>query len=205
MEPGDDFITRLWSDYSRRIAEANAREAEGRLSAFCPQPIARIGGFPIVPLTLERYCILTLPEFWDDPDQKVPILRFLWVMNPDFDPDPARATEFLLDHIQDDLDGVDEVIREIFEYAFRFAPKSKSKGSTSSSMTDWISSLVDLFASEYGWTDEKILTTPVDRLFLYLQRIQNRKSERPITFSSEADRLRKEFMDIVNQQKVERN
>jgi len=205
VEPGDDFITRLWSDYSAKIAEAKATETEGRLSAFCPQPLSRIGDFPLVPLTLERYCILSLPDFWDDPDQKVPILRFLWVMSPDFDPDPTRATDFLLDHIQDDLEGVEETIREIFEFAFRFAPKSKSSKSSDSSISDWISSLVDLFSSEYGWTDDKILTTPIDRLFLYLQRIQERKSEKPISFSSEADRLRQEFMDIVNQEKISRN
>lgn len=203
MEPGNDFITRLWSDYSKRIDEAKAREAEGRLSAFCPQPLSRIGDFKIVPLTLERYCILTLPDFWDDPDPKVPTLRFLWVMSPDFDPDPGKATEFLLDHIQDDLDGVEEVIREIFEHSFRFAPKSGKK--KSSTIQEWISQIVDLFASEYGWTDDKILTTPVDRIFLYLQRIQVRKSDKPITFSSEADRLRQEFMDIVNKERISRN
>lgn len=204
MEPGTDFITRLWSEYSQRIDDAKANEAEGRLSAFCPQPLSRIGKFKIVPLTLERYCILSLPDFWDDPDPKIPVLRFLWVMSPEFSPEPMKATEFLLDHIQDELDGVEETINEIFEHSFRFAPKANSK-KKSSGMTDWISSLIDLFASEYGWTDEKIITTPVDRLFLYLQKIQVRKSDKPITFSTEADRLRQEFMDIVNQEKNMRN
>ena len=203
MDAGEDFISRLWSDYSRRIAEAESRETEGKLSAFCPQPINRIQGFPVVPLTLEKYCILTIPEFWEDPDPRIPVLRFLWIMSPDFDPDPAKATEFLLDNIGEDLDGAEKIIQEVFDYAFRFAPKSEKK--TSSSFTDWISSLIDLFASEYGWTDEKILSTPVDRLFLYLQRIQARKSQKPITFSSEADKLRQEFMDLVNQERIERN
>ena len=203
MEPGEDFISRLWTEYSGRIEEAKKRESETRLSLFCPQPFRYVGEFPITPLTLEKYCIITLPEFWSDPDPRLPVLRFLWIMSPDFDPDPKKGTEFILDHIQDDLEGYDQEIREIFNQAFEFAPKGSSSGKSSGN--DWIATIIDLFASEYGWDDEKILQTPMDRLFIYLQRIQVRRSSNPVTFSTEADRLKKEFMDIVNKEKVSRN
>jgi len=197
VEPGEDFITRLWSDYSLKIEKAKAREAQGRLSVFCPQPTTKIGKFPVVPLTLERYSILQIPEFWEDPDPRIPILRFLWVMSPGFDPNPERATEFILEHISDDLDGYDESIRDLFDHSFNYAPKVGGKKKTTGA-SDWISHIIDLFASEYGWTDEKILKTPLDRIFVYLQRIHARRSDKPIKFSTEADRLQQEFMDIVN-------
>ena len=194
MDPGD--LSALWVKYAERIEQARSREALSRISAFCPITIEEIKGFKITPMTLEKYSIISLPEFWEDDDPRIPILRFLWIMSPEFSTDPRKAKTFILENIEKNLTGLQEKIREIFEGAFKFAPPSESD--KSGGQVDWISMVVDIIASEYGWTDEKILSTPMDRIFLYLKRIFSRKSADKVTFESEADRLRQEFMNIAN-------
>jgi hypothetical protein len=64
--------------------------------------------------------------------------------------------------------------------------------------TDWVASVVDLLASEYGWNEKKILRIPLPRLFRYVAQINYRKGGSKVMFSSEADRLRQEFMAAAN-------
>ena len=192
-------IAGLWSDYEKRIEEATRKESNDSIVAWLPLPPDEWGKFKILPLTIRRYSLLSVEDFWtdEDGDARIPILRFLWVMSPEFSIDPVKAKNFRARNYFEDFAGFNERISEFINKAFEFSP-SRSTTKKSSGSTEWISSIVDAFASEYGWTDEKILDTPLDRLLILLRRIRERNSDKPIKFSSEADRLRQEFMDRVN-------
>ena len=197
-------VSELWRDYSEKIAEAKDRESRSRFEAFIDSENEMIGEFEVVPLTLRKYSILSVSNFWQDSDSRVPILRFLWVMSPDFSTSPTEAKEFINDHWNCQFEGYSVEINNFINRFFYFSPaksvKAKSKGSG-----EWISNMVDIFASEYGWTEDQILDLRLDRLFLYLQRIRSRNSKDAIEFSSEADKLQQEFMDIVNNKPTGRN
>lgn len=197
-------VSELWRDYSERIAEAKDRESRSRFEAFIDSENETIGDFEVVPLTLRRYSILSVSNFWTDSDPRVPILRFLWVMSPDFSTSPIEAKAFINDHWNVNFAGYSVEINNFINRFFYFSPaksvKAKSRGSG-----EWISNMVDIFASEYGWTEDEILDLRLDRLFLYLQRIRSRNSKDAIEFSSEADKLQQEFMDIVNNKPTGRN
>lgn len=192
-------VSDLWKDYSERIEEANRREAKDALLPWIPLPPEEWGSFKILPLTMRRYALLSIEDFWSDEngDARIPILRFLWVMSPEFSTNPEEAKRFRAKNYFEDLEGFNDRIRSFIDKAFEFNPSTSTK-KTSSGSTEWMSSLIDAFASEYGWTDEKILDTPISRLLLLLRRIRERNSQNPIKFNSEADRLRQEFMDKVN-------
>lgn len=200
MADGDgNRIAGLWSDYEKRIAEATRKESNDSIVAWLPLPPDEWGKFKILPLTIRRYALLSVEDFWtdEDGDARIPILRFLWVMSPEFSTDPLKAKNFRARNYFEDFTGFNERISEFINRAFEFSP-GRSTRTKSTGSTEWISSIVDAFASEYGWTDEKILDTSLDRLLILLRRIRERNSDKPIKFSSEADRLRQEFMDRVN-------
>ena len=192
-------VSDLWRHYEELISEATRKESNDCLLAWLPLPPEKWGKFEILPLTIRRYALLSIEEFWSDEngDPRIPILRFLWVMSPDFSVDPEQAKQFRAKYYFEDFSGFDDRIRSFINKSFEFSPSTSAKKKSSGS-TEWISSIVDSFASEYGWSDSRIMDTPLPRLLLLLRRIRERNSENPIKFNSEADRLRQEFMDKVN-------
>lgn len=196
-------VSDLWKKYAPRIAQAKKRDAESRFEAFIDADSEMIGEFEVVPLTLSKYALLSVKDFWKGTSEKMPILRFLWVMSPQYNDSVHDAKKFIDENWQCDFSGYQKEITEYINRYFLFAPPANSK--TKSGASEWISSIVDTFASQYAWSEKEILNIRLDRLFLYLQRIRQRNAKNPITFSTEADRLKQEFMDEVNNQRISRN
>jgi hypothetical protein len=191
-------VAELWPKYAQKIAEAERKDAEQKGKAFLPLPylIEDLGEFEVVPLTLRKYAMISLPGFWEKDNGRLSVLRFLWILSPEFEPSKKKAQEFLDAHRFTDLSGYDEQIRAFIGRAFELAPqKNKDKPGK---VQEWLSHFVDIFAKEYGWTDDQILDAPMARLWLYLRRIRDRSSKTKISFCEEADRLRQQFMDEVN-------
>ena len=144
---------------------------------------------------------------WTDEagDARIPILRFLWVMSPEFSTDPKKARAFRQRNYFADFEGFNDRISSFINRAFEFSPGSSGKSSGSS---EWMSYLIDAFAHQYGWSVDQILDSPIHRLLVLLRRIRERNSDRPVKFNSEGDRLRQEFMDRANenfQKEVDKN
>ena len=200
-------IADLWSEYADRIEQATRKEANDFLLAWIPLPPERWGDFEILPLTPRKYALLSVEDFWTDEagDPRIPILRFLWVMSPEFSTDPEEARAFRQRNYFADFEGFNDRITSFINRAFEFSPGSSGKSSGSS---EWMSYLIDAFAHQYGWSVDQILDSPIHRLLVLLRRIRERNSDRPIKFNSEGDRLRQEFMDRANdnfQKEVDKN
>ena len=186
----------LWEEYREKIKLAKDREVSDLHSHFV-DVVEKIGDFEVVPMTLEKYALLSIDSLWNSVDPLIPVLRSLWILSPDYSNSPSQAKEFISKNKRIKANEYTNEIRQFINQSFDLAPKNSNKEDTDAS--EWISSFVDTFASEYGWSDKTILTTPLPKLFLYLRRIQQRNTGEKIKFNSEADRLQNEFMEEMNQ------
>lgn len=200
----DDRVANLWAEYAPRIEQAKAEDGRDRHRHFCNYLEEKVGDFVAVPLTLSRYLLLSQDGLFEDEggdDARIPVLRFLWVISPDFSPDPDSAERFVRKNRNIDPNPYPGLIRKYLDEAFRYSPPRRETKTASGKATpkEWVSSIVDLIASEYSWTEQAILDLPITRLFLYVKRIRVRNGSNETDFSSEADRLQSEFMRRANE------
>ena len=200
----ENRIRELWAEYEPRIRAAREAEGRDRNRFFCDDLEDEIGDFPAVVLTLERYLLLTLEGVFGEKelcDPRIPVLRLLWIVSPNFQKDPAAAAAFIRKHRAMNPAGYAEKIADYIGRAFEFSPARKTAGEAlgdESAAKEWVSAVVDTIASEYGWRESAILGLPLPRIFLYVRRIHERHNPDGINFCKEADRLQAEFMDRAN-------
>lgn len=195
MAHDQDRTALLWEEYAPRIAAARKRDNEGKDGAFLAYDEDRIGEFPAVLLTPKRYLLLSgVGAFGGAEAESMMVLRFLWIVSPDFKPSRISAKLFLWKHRKTDPVELLPEIQKYMARTFSNMPGSKSQGEGSA----WVASMVDLLASEYGWTEKAILDCPLQHIFQYVSMIKARATRQPIEFSSEADRLQAEFMEKAN-------
>ena len=198
----DDRVAKLWAEYEPRIQAAKAADNRDRHRFFSNLLEETIGDFPAVILTHARYLLVSLDGIFEDAedDPRIPVLRFLWIVSPEFAPDPEKAMEFIRKNRKFDPTPYPMHIQKYMDDAFAYAPPQKAANSSGQvTPKEWVSSIVDTIASEYGWAERDVLTLPLPRLFLYLRRIRVRLGLDSVDFSSEADRLQAEFMRRANE------
>lgn len=207
----DSDFNEVWLEYASKIKSANERFAETRQKYFVDLVEERIGDFPAIVLTLERYLLITLGGVFSeeaDKDGRIPVIRFLWFVSPDFDPDPSKAFKFIRANQKVDAERYLPLIRDYLKQAFAFAQssgkKEKKVGADIGASSDWASTIIDQIAFNYHWSEKEILKLPLPRIFLYLEKIRQRQTGNAIYSCKEADDLKQEFMDKVNN-RMQRN
>lgn len=193
MAQDPEVVATLWQEYKPRIDAARKAERESGDKAFLDLEEERIGNFPAVHLTAEKYLLLEQVGCLDNMLTGTTLLRFLWVVSPRFKPTWWAGKWFMLRNCRTKADLVPEV-EQYMARTFAAMPSGKAKGSMG-----WVASLVDLLASEYGWKEKEILTCPLRRVFQYVASITSRVTGRDVSFSSRADELQAEFMEKANQ------
>jgi hypothetical protein len=199
-------INELWAEYAPRIAAAKERDGQDKHELFLPWYEEEINGLPAVQLTPERYLLLSVSNALIG--EKLPsfssVLRFLWIVSPQFSESKWRARFFRWRHRNIDPEETCEAIMDYLKRAFKYSPPQKVKfgdiegEKKEGSGEEWISTLLDLTASEYGWEMEKIMRMPISILFLLCCRIRSRFTGKPVSFSSEADALQSEYLKEIN-------
>lgn len=91
---------------------------------------------------------------------------------------------------RESVEQVDCFVKESFQ------DSPAESGIESVSYYSFAASIVDVFAKEYGWTEQAILNTPVKRLFQYLKAISRRNGEK--TFFNPSDKVRGDWLREVN-------
>ena len=195
-----DRVANLWAEYQPRIEQARRRDAEGSTLPFVELHEERIGDFPAVILNIQKYLLLQQAGVFEGKGDKTvnDVLIFLWIVHPEFVAEPLRSKAFFKEHAKIDLQAYATQITDYLGSMFQMMPGKESGKSGGGSNKDWVASLVDLIASEYGWPEKEILNIPLPRLFQYVSRITQRLSGSPVSFSKEADRLQAEFMEKAN-------
>lgn len=198
-------INRLWAEYAPRIAEAEAEDGSKRHRHFLDLHEETIGPFRAVPLTIERWIILneTGALVAGDTPTQGDLLRFLWIVSPDFSPNRWKGKWFMWRNrrirFDETLRHCHNYLEDQFEYLGNKSSSEKSAGgSKSSGSSEWVSGIIDLLASEYGWTPREILKLPLSTVLLYTVRIKARHDGKRPIFSSEADALKQQFMNEAN-------
>jgi hypothetical protein len=92
---------------------------------------------------------------------------------------------------QDVVKAITNFIDETFQDS---PPNSKSEAT---SYYSYAAAMVDVFASEYGWSEEEVLDIPLKRTFQYLKAITKRNRPNAILFNP-SDKVRGKWLLEVN-------
>lgn len=202
MSVDRDRIRRLWAEYSPRIEAAKKQESTDSTIAYVDLNEERILAIPAVVLTIERFLLLHQAGVFDNTcgEDVNQVLIFLWIVSPEFIAEPKQSKRFFRKHRKLDFLAYSAGIEAYVERMFHTT--SGSKEGDSGKAIDWVGSIVDLIASEYGWKEEDILRIPIPRLLKYAAKIAIRHGGKDVLFISEADRLQAEFMDRANEEEA---
>ena len=190
----------LWREYAPKIAEAYSRDRASKEEIFLEWFEESICGIPCVQLTPKKYLLLSVSNALVNEEMPTfnSVLRFLWILSPNFKESKLAFKWFCWKNRKVDPEESVKECAKYLERAFRFQPSSKMNESGSAGK-DWVSSLCDTICSEYGWSLKEVLNTPITILFLLCTRIRSRYTGKPINFSSEADKLKSEYLKKVNE------
>lgn len=182
-------------------AEAVRLEASVRRNAFCPA-LECVCGVWLKPMTPEHVAILeAVGNAFVVGSAPTPadVGVFLWALSPSYSPTARfRRWRFYRSVRKLDFIAAVEQIERLVEDSFMDAPPSAgSKSSTS--YCAWPAYLVDLMASEYGWTDTQTLGTPLKRLWQYVYNIRRRRNPDSVGFNP-SDRIKGKWLRELNEQ-----
>lgn len=188
-------VAALWAEYAPRITEARERDAHAQDEAFLRLPLTlhdrRVG-----PLTVEKFLLLEqlgnrlVVKGDPGPDD---VAAFLWVLSPDFDPDPKAGKRAMKKFNRRNWHFY---LPDLYEYLGKVA--EFARGKSASTPSAWVAGLVDMLASQYGWPVAQIMATPMAQVFQLASRIRSRLANDSISFSPRGDALQAEFMEKAN-------
>lgn len=188
-------------DFIPGLAEAETKFRDEQLEAFVGIEPSICGAFPVVPLTPQIYIELSGSGnafFEGTRITPVDVAVFLWRVNPGFKAGDKKRRKKCNQYVS--LLVFEDAVIDILEYIRRSLapmPQWTSDGG-STSVAVWPSRLVDLFAAEYGWSEEYTLSRPFRRLWQYANRIMERKDDRYTHKCPEALRLRAKWLQDQN-------
>lgn len=185
----------LWETYRPKIAEARDRDRREMQSSLVSIPVL-VGKDWLEPLTLRRLMYLEAinhPMLTGASCPRAGVIDFLWVMSARFKPgdDPGLA-KFRRRFWFRKIDG--EKLREYLAGEFPNEPDANGRPPAPA----WVAQLVDMIASEYGWSEADILDAPIKRLMQYTEALVARKGDKqPTPKSPRADRIKSEYLREV--------
>ena len=185
-------VARLWAEYAPRIAEEKQRDAEAQDEVFLGFPVT-LGDRTVNPLTVEKFLLLECLGnrfVVDGTPTAEDVASFLWVLSPDFDPNPKKGKRamrrFKAKKWQTYVAPIMNYLKGVAEF---------STGRKSGSPSAWVAALVDLLAHQYHWSRKEIMATPMAQVFQLASRIRGRVNQSSVEFSPRAAALQSEFME----------
>jgi len=190
----------LWEEYRKRIADAKNEDFKSRAEAWVQLP-HQIAGTLLSPMTLRKLIFLEQvesPLLSGKDATHEDVVTFIWVCSDQFTPNEAAAKAFRqgMGKFPESLE------QEITDYLKDNLSHINQGGESSPSNAHFASSVIDLMASEYGWTSEQILDLPLSQMFQLLSSITQRltvtNGGTPIEFNPAVDKLKAEFLKQAN-------
>jgi len=183
--------------------EAVAYESEKRQEAWLGlEP--DLCGLPVAPLTLRKILYLNLAgnPFITGEGQATTyhVAEFLWVVSQTFQPAHLKARKRFFRRIRKmeiplAIEGIDDYLAAAF---FDSDPGADTP-QRSAPKVDWISNCIHLFASNYGWSAERVLDLPY-RQITQLNRCL--RAQDPDTYKTlwnpHSDAVSAEWLEKVN-------
>ena len=158
-----------------RIARASIFERRMRLEAMLSLP-SKVGPFSLYPLKVGDVLALEYAEnrlvLGEDP-QIDDLVHFLWIIKGDDKRGMKRFTKWVCKNMDDLLRG--EIIA-FFNIQFNDMPAGNGENVNEYDSSVWLASLVDCICSEYGWTLNELMETPLASALQLFQRILKRNN-----------------------------
>jgi hypothetical protein len=193
--------------------EALLSERDARDYAFLDLP-RTICGVEVVPMTLRQLMarlalgcpfIANLPAslILQMPGPAGQITQFIWFIsvsralsrgNPlaDYRARQAFCARLAVISATEAIEGIQDYLK------ITFLDSPPSGGKSHVPTASIAATLVDIFAAEYGWTDDKILDSPLVRLYQLLRERAQRLNPKTILFNRWSDKVRGEYMRVAN-------
>ena len=157
----------LWEQFKPKLEEARRLDRlEGTL-VFLAQPV-KVGRFKVAPVTLERLLWLEALESpflgGGDVPGRLDTLKALWVLSPHFRPGNIWAGRlFCAANICLDWKWYAMTVAKLFEEGMALMSSSWDDPHKQPTDTDplWAASMIDGFASQYGWPMATIMRLPL--------------------------------------------
>ena len=177
-------------------AQAQAWEASTRSAAFLDVAHS-VCGVGVLPLTLGKLGVLIAaqnPFLCGGVVTEKAVTDLLWTASPYFRLGDVDAYGAFCRTFADlpgfhDLAASRHEIEEFLDVMFLDAPAGRS-GPPKVPVTSSEAVFVDLFAEEYGWSDEKIMGLALPKLYQLLRRITLRRDPKAIFINRAVDRVR---------------
>jgi hypothetical protein len=210
------------------LRDAVQRESRVRDNAFLIGLVPeRVCGFEIRPLTLTTYLLLekirspfliTRPlrvgEKLLKPSEIVPspdaTFNALWILSANHRPTTgslfnriaARASRWVLRRrvARSQHAALVDGLRAFMEESMMDMPQGASSAPRIAS-SSYFAQVVDLLASEYGWTADYVMRLPMVQLWQLRNRIRKRLNPKATDFNLFSDRAKVEYLDKVNAEK----
>lgn len=107
---------------------------------------------------------------------------FLWLISTDYKPGADQMVKWVKKHLRGLNKGTAyKAVSGYLERTFQDAPASS--GVEQKQYTASVAFLVDLFGTEYGWTDTQVLNCPIARLYQLVKQIHMRRDPKAPRFN----------------------
>lgn len=153
-------------------------------------------GVPLVPMTLRQLIALLAmnsPFLVGTPISEGDVAAFLWFLNPDFKRPGTRGAAVKRQAFVKRIARLPyrDVVKGIHDYLdTTFMDSPPSSGSAGkppiASVAAW---LIDVFGSEYGWSRDTVLDSPMAQLYQSLREIKVRHNPKTIPFNRKSDKI----------------
>jgi hypothetical protein len=182
--------------FQEAVGKAEAEEASRRDLSLHAEVHLEICGVAVCQLTprhLLRLFACDSPFVTGAAHSGEHIGLFLWIVSPEFTPDPEARRAFIERTI--DLPGQTtlDAINDYLESALMDRPAGNS--SPRVPIVSGIASLCHRFAAAYRWDDELTLDKPIARLYQYLRLITLDESPTAVFFNRLSDRAKREVIN----------
>lgn len=181
------------------LREAVEKEQFIRDTAFLDIP-EQICGIDVKPLTLRHVLALSLvgsPFMVGGNPSPVDCAQFLWCVSTSWSPHSRwRRKLFIRRCRRLKFSTLAKSIEEFVDEAFQDSPATTDCGDRQS-FYSFAASIVDTFASEYGWPAHYIIDMPAKQLFQLMSVIRKRKNPAAILFNP-SEKVRGRWLDQIN-------
>ena len=188
----------LWAEYQPKLDAAKEQDRKDSQEVFLDAP-EKVGSIWLCPLSIKKYLMLDAishPFLSGDELTEEHIYTFCWVLSVDFtERNPQAYKNFKESLRMDNAEAFVIDVRLFFESQLNF---SDSDSESTSQNSDWVGIVIDLLASEYGWSEDQILNLPVKRALTYSKHIAHRKSGASLNWQQNADRVKAEFIEEMS-------
>jgi len=177
--------------------DAIKRESKIRAFAFLDLP-ELIGNVRVKAFTPRHFAFLELrnsPFLSGENITIEDVLFFVWVVSEDFDYNNPEGRKALVDKIIGECD-INDLVKDCYTYLEDSFYDNLNKVSDTVSKApyySWVTSIVDMIAREYHWSESEILDIPFRRLNQYLKCIVLHNNPNATMFNP-SDKVKSEWL-----------